>query len=144
MKWHIYVAGYGGFDFEGTHEEALAMRAHKARWERGIAYLWSVDDDGRITRVWPAHDRLGCWNLPPSGDHGGAQYEILAAEIAEAMLTGAEKEDVEHEQHYRGLSREWWLNFWDGWLMEETRAVGAACDTGALAREIYDARSAKA
>lgn len=34
--WVISVAGYGSFLFEGSEKEAEEMRAHKARWERGI------------------------------------------------------------------------------------------------------------
>lgn len=43
-KWQIFVAGYGQFSFEGTEVEAEDMRAHKARWERGIGRKWR--DDG--------------------------------------------------------------------------------------------------
>lgn len=34
--WVISVAGYGTFFFEGSEKEAEEMRAHKARWERGV------------------------------------------------------------------------------------------------------------
>ena len=34
--WVISVAGYGSFLFDGSEKEAEEMRAHKARWERGI------------------------------------------------------------------------------------------------------------
>lgn len=37
--WIIYINGYGCFLFDGTDTEAQEMRAHKARWERGIGLL---------------------------------------------------------------------------------------------------------
>lgn len=35
-SWVISIGGYGTFLFDGTETEAEEMRAHKARWERGI------------------------------------------------------------------------------------------------------------
>lgn len=35
--WMIYIGGgYGEFYFEGSEEEAEAMRRHKARWEQAV------------------------------------------------------------------------------------------------------------
>ena len=45
LKWNIWVSGYGGFDFEGTEEEAEEMRSHKARWEGGRGLKWRADPD---------------------------------------------------------------------------------------------------
>lgn len=57
--WAILVAGYGAFLIEGTEQEAEEMRAHKARWERGI---------GRKRPATPEEVKAGkpdgCWNHP--------------------------------------------------------------------------------
>lgn len=42
-KWRIFVGGYGAFDFEGTEKQAEEMRAHKARWERGVGLMYRVN-----------------------------------------------------------------------------------------------------
>lgn len=41
-KWMIRITHYGTFDFDGTEEEAEAMRSHKATWERGTGMKWRV------------------------------------------------------------------------------------------------------
>ena len=52
--WVISVAGYGSFLFEGNEKEAEEMRAHKARWERGIGRkrlaTQAEIDSGRASR----------------------------------------------------------------------------------------------
>lgn len=40
--WKIRISGYGTFDFAGTEEQAEAMRAHKANWERGSGWKYRV------------------------------------------------------------------------------------------------------
>lgn len=135
MKWWIYVHGYGAFEFEGSEVEAEEMRVHKARWERGIARKWQIALDGRFI---VAEGKSG----PPSRDHNGAQYEILAAEAAQIVVDcGADDDrarvEVERSQHYRGLSREWWRCFWTGWE-GISASEGDAQDTGIIARQIYD------
>ena len=47
--WRISVTGYGDFLYVGTEEEAEDMRAHKARWEGGIAKKVRLNPAG------PAH-----------------------------------------------------------------------------------------
>ena len=44
-KWIISVGGYGTFFFEGTESEAEEMRAHKAKWERGVGKKRPADDE---------------------------------------------------------------------------------------------------
>lgn len=44
MHWVITVGGYGAFLFEGTEAQAEEMRAHKARWERGIGKKRPADE----------------------------------------------------------------------------------------------------
>lgn len=34
--WVISIGGYGSFLFKGSESEAEEIRAHKARWERGV------------------------------------------------------------------------------------------------------------
>lgn len=43
-KWRIYVSDYGSFEFEGTDEEADAMRKRKAAWEGGNSLAWRITD----------------------------------------------------------------------------------------------------
>jgi hypothetical protein len=42
-KWNIRIANYGTFEFEGTEEEAEAMRRHKSQWEQAIGWKWRAD-----------------------------------------------------------------------------------------------------
>lgn len=43
--WVINIVGYGAFLFFGNEAEAEEMRAHKARWERGIGKKRRATDD---------------------------------------------------------------------------------------------------
>ena len=63
--WVILVHGYGPFIFEGTEREAEEMRAHKSRWEGGIAKLRLADDVEYVTRK-PSE----CWNHPGFQNRG--------------------------------------------------------------------------
>jgi len=50
-KWVISVSGYGDFFFEGTEDEAEAMRIHKVEWEGGIGRKRKADDNEISTKV---------------------------------------------------------------------------------------------
>jgi hypothetical protein len=56
-KWTIIVGGYGAFLFDGTEQEAEEMRAHKARWERGIGRKRLATDE-EVAANKPSQ----CWN----------------------------------------------------------------------------------
>jgi len=68
------VAGYGGFAFYGTEDEAEDMRVHKARWEGGVGRKRKAEQDDPIVlrqMDWVRHE-IEC-KYPRSGDRERAE-----------------------------------------------------------------------
>lgn len=56
-NWVILIGGYGAFLYEGNEEYAENMRAHKARWERGVGKKRPATDK-EVAAGKPSQ----CWN----------------------------------------------------------------------------------
>lgn len=82
--WKIRISGYGTFDFIGTEEEAEAMRASKANWERGAGMKWRVGEWARES------DRIAA-QIAALFDAG----QGAAGELREAMRKAKRKEAAE-------------------------------------------------
>lgn len=61
-RWLICVGGgYGCFVFDGTEEEAEAMRRHKAGWEQAVARKTRASDIAKCEKELDAFEVVDPW-----------------------------------------------------------------------------------